>query len=47
MKKEDPDNIVIHAAFGYLNQYEKIELARKETSNEIEKTKKQLNESDR
>ncbi len=44
MKKEDPENIVIQAAFGYLNQYEKIELARKETSGEIEKTRKQLHE---
>ena len=43
-QKEDPDNIVIHAAFGYLNQYEKIELARKETSSEIEKTRMLLYE---
>ena len=44
MQKEDPDNIIIKSAFGYLNQYEKIELARKETSNEIEKNRKLLHE---
>jgi hypothetical protein len=42
MKKEDPDNIVIHAAVGDLNPDEKIELARKTAAQEMETTRKEI-----